>query len=188
LGVPFQDPRPMNAEEFFAFTATRPDEEKWELVDGEPILNASASFLHQLIARNLIVVLDRAAATSQASWVVVPGLGVRVSEIGVPVPDILVRPSGNPIVTECDDPLIVFEILSPSTANRDLRWKRKAYATLPSLSQYVVVAQDAVEVVSYDRKNGFAERRFETADGELDLPVIGARVALRDIYRDTGLL
>ncbi|MEK8092341.1 Uma2 family endonuclease [Methylocystis sp. IM3] len=188
MGVPFQDPRPMNAKEFFAFTATRPDEEKWELIEGEPILNASASFLHQLIARNLIVLLDRAAFGRGAAWAAVPGLGVRVSEISVPVPDVLVRPNDGLMVTECDDPLIAFEILSPSTANRDLRWKRKAYAALPTLSQYVVVAQDAVEVVSYDRRNGFAERRFETVDAELDLPLIGARLALRDIYRDTGLL
>ncbi|MGE5388830.1 MAG: Uma2 family endonuclease [Hyphomicrobiales bacterium] len=138
----------MNAKEFFAFTATRPDEEKWELIEGEPILNASASFLHQLIARNLIVLLDRAALAGRATWAAVPGLGVRVSEISVPVPDVLVRPNGGLMVTECDDPFIAFEILSPSTANRDLRWKRKAYATLPTLSQYVVVAQDAVEVVS----------------------------------------
>jgi hypothetical protein len=47
MGVPFLDPRPMNAEEFFAFTATRPDDEKWELIDGEPVLNASATRLHQ---------------------------------------------------------------------------------------------------------------------------------------------
>ena len=47
----------MRAEEFFAFTATRPDDEKWELIEGEPVLNASASFLHQIIASNLIVSL-----------------------------------------------------------------------------------------------------------------------------------
>jgi Uma2 family endonuclease len=188
VGVPFLDPRPMNAEEFFAFTATRPDDEKWELIDGEPILNASASFLHQIIARNLIVLLDQAALANGERWVAVPGLGVRISEISAPAPDVLIRPNDNLNGVECDDTMIVFEILSPSTANKDLRWKRKAYATLPTLSQYVVVAQDAVEVVSYDRRNGFGERRFETADADLDLPVIGARLALRDIYRGTGLL
>lgn len=122
MGVPFLDPRPMNAKEFFAFTAMRPDDEKWELIEGEPNM------------------------------------------------------------------MVAFEVLSPSTADKDRRWKRKAYATLPTLSQYVVVAQDAVEVVSYDRKNDFAERRFETADAGLDLPVIGARLSLREIYRATGLL
>jgi Uma2 family endonuclease len=188
MGVPFLDPRPMNAEEFFAFTATRPDDEKWELIDGEPILNASASFLHQIVARNLIVLLDRAALSSGERWVVLPGVGVRVSDISAPVPDVLVRPNQGLTGAECDDALMVFEVLSPSTADRDLRWKRRAYATPPSLSQYVVVAQDAVEVVSYDRKNNFAERRYEAAGAELDLPIIGARLSLRDIYRDTGLL
>ena len=46
-GVAVGDPAiktgPMTVEEFYAFTDTRPDEEKWELIDGEPILNASPS-------------------------------------------------------------------------------------------------------------------------------------------------
>ena len=49
MGVPHLDSGPMRAEEFFAFTATRPDDEKWELIEGEPVLNASASRLHQTI-------------------------------------------------------------------------------------------------------------------------------------------
>ncbi|MGJ0509864.1 MAG: Uma2 family endonuclease [Methylocystis sp.] len=188
MGVPFLDPRPMNAEDFFAFTATRPDDEKWELIEGEPVLNASATFLHQIIARNLIVLLDRAAFAAGEAWAAIPGVGIRISAISAPVPDVLIRPNDGLNGAECDDALVAFEILSPSTANRDLRWKRKAYASLPSLSQYVVVAQDAVEVVSYDRKSDFAERRFESAEADLDLPIIGARLTLRDIYRGTGLL
>ncbi|MGE5389246.1 MAG: Uma2 family endonuclease [Hyphomicrobiales bacterium] len=113
---------------------------------------------------------------------------MRLSTISVPVPDLLIRPNDDLKGVECDDMMVAFEVLSSSTANRDLRWKRKAYATLPSLSQYVVVAQDAVEVVSYDRKSGFAERRFESAGAELDLPIVGAGLSLRDIYRGTGLL
>jgi Uma2 family endonuclease len=185
MGVPFLDPGPMNAEEFFAFTATRPDEEKWELIDGEPVLNASASRLHQKIIGNIFLCLGELA--KQTWWEVLPGIGVRLSEINVPIPDLLIRPNDDLRGVECSDMVVAFEVLSPSTANKDLCWKRKAYATLPTLSQYVVVAQDAVEIVSYDRVNNFAERRFETADAELDLPIIGARLSLRDIYRGTGL-
>lgn len=188
MGVPFLDQGPMNAEEFFAFTAARPDDEKWELIDGEPVLNASASFLHQIIARNLIVLLDEISRGTSADWVAVPGLGVRISPTSVPVPDVLVRPRDTLASVECSDMIAGFEILSPTTANHDLRWKRKAYARLPSLQQYVVVAQDAVEVYSFQRPNDFAERRFETANAELDLPFIAARLSLREIYRDTGLL
>ena len=61
MGVPHLDSGPMRAEEFFAFTATRPDDEKWELIEGEPVLNASASLHHQIIASNLIVALGRFA-------------------------------------------------------------------------------------------------------------------------------
>ena len=47
MGVPTIKTGPMTVEEYFAFTETRPDNEKWELIDGEPILNASPSRLHQ---------------------------------------------------------------------------------------------------------------------------------------------
>jgi Uma2 family endonuclease len=188
MGVPFLDLEPMNADEFFAFTATRPDDEKWELIEGEPILNASASRLHQEILGNILLSLGLQARQPTARWEILPGIGVRISDIAVPVHDLIIRPNDDLEGAECDDILVAIEILSPSTANHDLRWKRKTYATLPSLSHYVVVAQDAVEVVSYDRANGFAERRLESADVELDLPVVAARLSLRDIYRDTGLL
>ncbi len=178
----------MTAEEFFAFTAARPDEERWELIEGEPVMNASASRLHQKIVGNILVSLAELARRRAAPWEILPGIGVRLSEISVPVPDLLIRPNDNLSGVACRDMMIAIEVLSPSTANTDLRWKRKAYATLPSLSQYVVAAQDAVEIVSYDRSNGFAERRFETLTDELDLPVVGARLKLADIYRDTGLL
>jgi Uma2 family endonuclease len=120
-------------------------------------------------------------------WEALPGIGVRLSDVNVPVPDLLVRPNDDLTGVECDDMLIAFEILSPSTANRDLCWKLKAYATLPSLLHYIVIAQDAIDVVSFDRNNQFAERRFELADGELVLAVIGVQLALREIYRDTAL-
>ncbi|MBI1981634.1 MAG: Uma2 family endonuclease [Methylocystis sp.] len=188
MGVPNLDCGPMRAEEFFAFTATRPDDEKWELIEGEPVLNGTASRLHQKIVGNIFFALTELSRGKDAEWEVIPGFGVRLSEISVPVPDLLIRPDDDLKGVECNDMIIAFEVLSPSTANKDLRWKRKAYATLPSLRQYVVIAQDALEVVSFDRANVFAERRFETAESELDLPIIGARISLRDIYRGTGLL
>jgi Uma2 family endonuclease len=187
MGIPFRNPEPMTADEFFAFTATRPDEEKWELIDGEPIMNASASFLHQIIVTNLIVELALHGRAKKAPWVIIPGIGVRLSNTSVPVPDVLVRPDTPIIGSECDDMLVAFEVLSPSTADRDLRWKRRGYASLPPLSKYVIVAQDGLEVFSYERLNGFAERRLINVDQTLDLPVLGVSLPLSDIYAGTGL-
>lgn len=75
MGVPFADQGPMRAEEFFAFTAARPDEENWELIEGEPVLNASPSRLHQRIVRNLTVLLDELARRTHGWEAVRPGRG-----------------------------------------------------------------------------------------------------------------
>jgi Uma2 family endonuclease len=83
--------------------------------------------------------------------------------------------------------IVAFEVLSPSTQDLDLRWKRQAYAKLLSLEHYVVVAQDAVDIVVYDRANGFAERRLAKSDANLNLPALGVDIPLAEIYRDTGL-
>ncbi|MGO9004288.1 MAG: Uma2 family endonuclease [Beijerinckiaceae bacterium] len=187
MGAPSRNPYPITAEEFFAFTQSRPDGEKWELIEGEPILNATASYLHQTIVGNLICKLRLIQRERSVPWTAIPGIGVELSDTNVPVPDVLVRPRDTLLDWKCDDMIVAFEVLSPSTADLDLRWKRKVYAGLPSLQHYVVIAQDAVEVVAYDRKSGFAERRLEHIGAGLDLPVLSVSVPLAEIYLDTGL-
>ncbi len=83
---------PMRVEAFLSFTQTRPPREKWELIDGEPILNASPSFGHPRILRNLVVLLGRSETDADLPGQVLPGLGVRLSDTRVPEPDVLIRP------------------------------------------------------------------------------------------------
>lgn len=187
MGIPRQSSAPMTAEEFFAFTATRPHEEKWQLIEGEPVMNASASFLHQTIVRNIIVTLSLIERERKAGWMTIPGIGVQISDSNIPVPDVLIRPANHIDGWKCDDMILAFEVLSSSTADLDLRWKRKAYSRLIALQHYVVIAQDAVEIVVYDRKTGFAERRLEDIGATLELPALAIAVPLAEIYQDTGL-
>ena len=147
MGVPTVNTGPMTIEEFYAFTDGRPDNEKWELIDGEPVLHASPSPFHQRIVKNLVFALVSREREPQALWEVLPGLGVRVSDINRPEPDVLILPKLapplDPFERDRDDIIVAFEVLSPSTADRDLRWKRAAYTSIPSLTHYVVIAQDA---------------------------------------------
>lgn len=83
--------------------------------------------------------------------------------------------------------IVAFEVLSPSTEEHDLRWKRAAYTGLPSLSHYIVIAQDAVDVVVFARDDGFAERQFRKITESIDLAVLGIPLPLAEIYRGTGL-
>jgi Uma2 family endonuclease len=190
VGVPVIDTGPMTVEEFYAFTDTRPDEEKWELIDGEPILNAAPSDMHQWIVRNVVVALANRERELKAPWAVLPGLGVRVSEKDRPEPDVLVIPSEHRRPDrrrDRDDVIVAFEVLSPSTEGRDLRWKRTAYTSLRSLTHYIAIAQDAVEVIVFARDDDFEERRIRSLDKTIDLRSLGISLPVAEIYRDTGL-
>jgi Uma2 family endonuclease len=191
VGVPTIKTGPMTVEEFYAFTDTRPDEEKWELIDGEPVLNASPSELHQRIIKNLSFALATLERRPGTTWEMLPGLGVRVSDTIRPEPDVLIVPtsggSSDPQGRDRSDVIVTFEVLSPSTASRDLRWKRTAYTGLSTLTHYVVIAQDAVDVVVFSRDDGFAEHRLRSLDDSIELRSLGISVKLSEIYRNTGL-
>src|SRR5262249_28722495 len=126
----------------------------------------------------------------KAPWTVLPGLGVRVSEKDRPEPDVLVirsehrRPHNR---RDRNDAMVALEVLSPSTEGGDLRWKRNAYASLPSLTHYIVIAQDVVEVTIFARDEGFAERRIRSRNKAIELRSLGISLPAVEIYRDTGL-
>jgi Uma2 family endonuclease len=191
MGVPPLNPVPMTVEEFLAFTDTRPDEEKWELIEGEPILHATPSGLHQRIVANLIYLLGALERQELRSWIAIPGIGVRVSDSDLPEPDVLVRPreaaERDLARRDCDDIIVAFEVLSPSTREHDLRWKRNAYLALPSLTHYVVIAQDALDVVVFGRQSRFPERRLNPLDESLELAALDISLPLAELCRGTDL-
>jgi Uma2 family endonuclease len=191
MGVPFIKTGPMTVYDFFEFTDRYPDNEKWELIDGEPILNAAPSRLHQGIVKNVLFALTLRERELSADWEVLPGLGVRVSETNRPEPDLVILPRTGASLDlqgrDRSDALVAFEVLSPSTEDRDLRWKRAAYTSLASLTHYVVIAQDAVEVVVFARDNGFAEKRLRSLNDSVEVPALGISLPLEEIYRGTSL-
>jgi Uma2 family endonuclease len=191
MGIPTIKTGPMTVDEFYEFTDRCPDEEKWELIDGEPILNAAPSPLHQWIVRNVLVALTLLERERSAPWAVLPSLGVRVSETNRPEPDLVILPRTGASLDlqgrDRSDALVAFEVLSPSTKDRDLRWKRTAYTSLASLTHYVVIAQDAVEVVVFARDNGFAEKRLRSLNDSVEVPALGISLPLEEIYRGTSL-
>jgi Uma2 family endonuclease len=191
MGIPVIDTGPMTVEEFYAFTDARPDDEKWELIDGEAVLNASPSPIHQLIAGNVILALGLQGRERAVPWRIIPGIGVRTSEMNRPEPDVMIVPKGfvsrDPVRRDTENALVLFEVMSPSTSSRDLQWKRAAYTGLPSLTHYVVIAQDAVDVVVFARDNGFAEQRLKSLRDVIAFPTLGVSLPLSEVYRDLDL-
>ena len=81
------------------------------------------------------------------------------------------------------EPTVLFEVLSPSSARKDLGAKNAEYQTLPSLRRYVALHQDAqaAEVFFRDESGDFAHE-FVAAGGVLRLPEIGVEMPLGVCY------
>ena len=172
----------MTVEDFLAFTEARPDGERWELIEGEPVLSPSPSYGHQKLVFNLAFILG--SFQEGANWEVLPGLGAKVSPIGMPVPDVLVRPKIRISGHYCEDMIAAFEVLSPSSVRRDLILKKEGYVSLPSCQHYVVLGQDRIDVRCYDRANGWTELRMAEVDRVLHLAHLGVTIDLARLYRD----
>ncbi len=82
------------------------------------------------------------------------------------------------------NPAVIIEVLSPSTEGYDRGRKFRHYQTIPSLREYVLIAQDAPLIEHFARQ---ADGRwlYAAADGldtTLALPTIGGTLALADVY------
>ena len=90
------------------------------------------------------------------------------------------------ITTAARNPLLVVEVLSPSSAAFDTGAKFDYYAALPSLRDYVLVSQDGPRVEIRSRADVDAPWTIDVSDGlkaEIELPSLGQALALQEVYR-----
>jgi len=179
----------LTIEEFLAFTDTRPEGERWELIEGVAVLDPSPVDHHQVVVANIVTYLMAHKQRTGVSWLPMPGVGTRVpiSPNSLPQPDVFVKEgptTGSPIT---DDALVLFEVLSRSNTKADQSWRRKVYASVPNCQHYVTVSLKTVEVDAYDRDTGWKRRTLANLVDALALPAPGLSVPVADIYRWTPL-
>ena len=177
-------PEPMNVEQFLAFYDTRPDGEKWELLDGELFMNATPVSFHQLIVGNITHHLFDKLRYAGNAFKASAGIGVRLSDFSSVEPDVMIRPRDHFNGRNCQDIVVAFEVLSPSTKRNDLKFKRDSYPALGSLTHYVVVSAERIEVRVYARDGGWAETVLNMANDEIHFSTLGASLSLAEIYDD----
>jgi Uma2 family endonuclease len=83
-----------------------------------------------------------------------------------------------------DEPRLVIEVLSPSTARFDRREKVASYREIPSIEEYVVVAQKPANVVIYRRAEQWKPQVLETLESVLELRTVGLALPAARIYED----
>lgn len=106
------------------------------------------------------------------------------TQTSIRYPDaMVVCEAGSDKTTWTNQPIVIFEILSPSSARKDLGAKNAEYQTLASLRRYIVLHQDvaAAEVFFRDDEGEWAHE-FVAAGGVLRMPEIGVELPLALCY------
>lgn len=180
-----------SAEEYFELEAQ--SLEKLEYYNGKIIAMPGASYVHNRIATNLLTLLNVALqstnyeANNSDTKIHIPKLASFVYPDAVVICE---KPefykNRTDIIT---NPLLVVEVMSPSTEDYDRSEKFYLYRTLPSFKQYVVVHQKLVLVTSFFKLNDKDWRTEDATDltENIYLQAIDVTLKLSDIYRGIGV-
>lgn len=169
----------MTADEFIAWAMTQPEGARYELEDGEVVAMSPERMHHALTKALIFRRLEDAIALAGLSCMAIPdGVGVRIDASTLYEPDVMVRcPETAADVLQIDDPMVIVEVASPSTANRDAGPKFADYFRISSLRHYLLVLPNKRLVIHHERGPGGDVMTKFVSDGVLRLDPPGITVA-----------
>ncbi|NJK65046.1 MAG: Uma2 family endonuclease [Synechococcaceae cyanobacterium SM2_3_1] len=161
---------------------------KSEYIDGDIVAMTGASRRHNLISLNIAASLH-SQLRSRPCEIYMGDMRVAVDRAEFyTYPDIVVACEDPQFLdAELDtllNPTLIVEVLSPSTASYDRGEKFSRYRQLPSLQEYLIVAQDTSALEHYRKQSQREWILVDIVDWEtlVDLPSIQCQLAMRDIY------
>ena len=177
-----QLPTHMDKAAFLAWVQRR--EERCELDRGRVVMMTGGSRAHWQITGNLFRALD--ARVDRDKWSVLPKFGIDLGPATVRYPDIVVDVAGAALQDlTASAPVLIAEVLSPSSERVDLGDKAAEYLQLESLVAYIVVAQDEVKAWAWNRTSGGfsgGPAVLVGASAIIQVPSLGIELPLREIY------
>jgi Uma2 family endonuclease len=169
-------------EEYLA--AEEQTETRSEFIGGEIIAMAGASLTHVRLTISVIRSLAN-QLEGKSCEVFSQDLRVRMNNEG----DYCYSDVGVACEPEMEDsnllnPVVIIEVLSPSTELKDRTIKFEALRRNTSLMDYVLVSQTRVYIDHYHRQddNSWNLKSLETREDELILESIGCRLKVSEIY------
>jgi Uma2 family endonuclease len=173
----------MSVTEFLVWAQDQ-DKGRFELIDGQPVAMAPERAEHvaaKLRAANaLAAAIQRAGVRCEAF---VEGLAVAVNGSTSYQPDALVN-CGEPVAPDAmtaPNPLLVVEVLSPSTRGIDTTVKLAGYFRVASLAHYLIVDLGQRHVVHYRKQADGTVTVAVIADGDIALEPPGISVAVSSL-------
>jgi Uma2 family endonuclease len=169
----------MTADEFAEWSARQPREAgKLELIDGRVVVTMqSEKMVHIRLKGRLYRMLgDALRLTDSRCEALVDGALIRITPKRSFQPDGLIHcnshiPDND---TEVADPIVVYEVLSPESIDRDHGEKVDGYFTVASIQHYLIIDPVRRAVVHHRRGNGeeLIRRIYHSGDLALDPPGI----------------
>ncbi|MGC1275508.1 MAG: Uma2 family endonuclease [Planctomycetaceae bacterium] len=174
-------------EEYLSFERGSPS--KHEYYAGNIYAMTGASRRHVLIVTNLIRTLGNRLADRPCE-IYGTDMRLKVGATGLyTYPDVAVT-CGEPRFEDAEidtllNPQVVIEVLSKSTRDYDCTEKFDHYRGVESVTDYVLVAQDASHVEHRSRQPGgpWSVSVASSLDGFVSLESIGCELPMADIYR-----
>ncbi len=176
--------KPMTPAEFLAWEAKQ--ELKWEFDGFHPVAMTGGTDAHSAIQGNLHTALNT-RLRGQRCYSRGPDVKVEIGS-KYRYPDAFVSCTRvAPNATIAAEPVVIFEILSESTAITDRTTKLMEYRSLPSLQRYVLLEQDqAVATVITRNETGWGIEILD-AKGTLSMPEIDVEIAMAELYEGLEL-
>jgi Uma2 family endonuclease len=179
-----QLPRPWTVDDFLEWEAAQP--ERYEFIDGMIVGMVGGSVAHATIRDNVTAALRSRLRGSGCRAL---SQEVKVAaDVNIHYPDVMVVCSPlAPTADQVRDPVVVIEVLSRSTGDRDRGAKWIAYRDLSSLEHYVLINQSRRFVEVYSRTDeGWSLTLYAPPLAVVPLPAVGVELALDEIYDDSG--
>ena len=179
-------PHLISPEEYLAREAEA--SEKSEYVDGEVYAMTGTTFRHNKICLELAIAIRQhlRGAPCETAMADIKVHAARANAFYAP--DLVVRCQNTPRADDSrviTDPTLIVEVLSPSTEATDRREKLSAYRRIPSLQEYVLVAQDERSVEIYRRQGDIGWTYHAFTDNEtVELASIGLNLSMDTLYPD----
>jgi Uma2 family endonuclease len=181
------DEHKLSVEEYLRLDRGNPTV-RYEYFDGEVRMMAGGTEKHNLVCVNAITML-RNSLRGTSCRVYTSDMRVKVTQTRYVHPDVTV--ACNPKVSDEDileNPRLIIEVLSPSTANIDRGRKLSAYRRCSTVEEYAMINCDYKEVELFRRqeKDFWSFRSFYAGDS-VTLSSLNLSMAVLALYEDVDV-
>ena len=179
-------PKPrMTVDEFLVWAEGQPG--RYELVDGEVFAMSPERVRHAEIKASVYLALRPALNRTQLPCRALPdGMSVHINDTTVHEPDAVVYcgARADPDATEIPNPVIVVEVLSPSTVAVDSGRKLSGYFGVASVAHCLMIDPVKRLVIHHARgTEGLIETRI-ASEGQLALTPPGLSLSVAELFAD----